>query len=67
MRIIAIIMGLFVLLQPPEAAAYIDPGTGSYIFQVLIAAVLGGLVSIKLFWRRIMAFIHSIFSKPNKP
>ena len=31
---------------------YIDPGSGSYLVQVIIAAVLGGLFYFKNFWRR---------------
>ncbi|MBI4243883.1 MAG: hypothetical protein HY606_07315 [Planctomycetes bacterium] len=32
---------------------YIDPGTGSYIFQLLIAGVVGTLYAIKLYWKKI--------------
>lgn len=39
----------------PEASAYVDPSTGSYIIQILI----GGLVTVgftfKTFWRQIKA------------
>jgi hypothetical protein len=42
---------------------YIDPGTGSYLAQVIAAAVLG----IAFFFRNIKAYIKSIFTrkKPN--
>lgn len=53
---------LFSLLFPSYAFAYIDPGTGSYIIQILIATLLGLLFSIKLFWQRIKEFITKIFS-----
>jgi hypothetical protein len=36
--------------------AYIDPGTGSMIWQGLVAALLAVGVTIKIFWRRIAAF-----------
>ena len=35
---------------------YIDPGSGSYLVQVIIAAVLGGAFWIKIFWRKIRSF-----------
>jgi len=35
---------------------YIDPGSGSYLVQVIIAAILGGAFWIKKFWRRIRSF-----------
>lgn len=47
---------LFWLLFPPPTYAYIDPGTGSYILQVVIAGLLGALVSLRIYWARIKAF-----------
>jgi len=35
---------------------YLDPGSGSYLLQVIIAAVLGGLMFFKNFWIKIKAF-----------
>ena len=42
---------------------YIDPGTASIVIQVLIGALVGALVSVKIFWGRISASIKSFFSK----
>lgn len=35
---------------------YIDPGTGSYLVQMIIAAVLGGMFVLKTYWYRIKSF-----------
>ena len=35
------------------AQAYVDPGTGSFIFQAVIGAALAASVAIKVFWKRI--------------
>jgi hypothetical protein len=43
---------------------YIDPGSGSYILQVIIAAVLGVSFFFKNFWLRIKAFFTG--KKPTK-
>ena len=43
--------------------AYIDPGTGSLIIQVLIGALVGGLVAAKIFWTRIKGFFKGLFSR----
>ncbi|MCP4570945.1 MAG: hypothetical protein GY838_01210 [bacterium] len=43
-------------LFPAAAVAYIDPGTGSFVLQGILAAVVGAGVAIKIFWRRIAAF-----------
>jgi len=37
----------------PSALAYVDPGTGSLIFQMLLGAVLGVGVALKLYWRKL--------------
>ena len=47
----------------PEICAYIDPGTGSFIFQMLIAGVLGGLLLLKIFWYNTKTFFIKLFSK----
>lgn len=41
--------GLFV----SEASAYIDPGTGSALIQVLIGVVAGVGITLKLYWFKI--------------
>lgn len=43
--------------------AYIDPGTGSLILQVIIASLFGALFLIKVFWRKVKAFFSNLFSK----
>ena len=40
---------------------YLDPGSGSYLLQVIIAAILGGLMFFKNFWIKIKSF----FIKPK--
>jgi hypothetical protein len=44
------------LLLTREAHAYLDPGTGSYILQILIASLVGALFMLKVFWGRIIGF-----------
>ena len=39
----------------PSAYAYLDPGTGSILLQGLIAALAGGLMAIKLYWKKLKA------------
>ena len=42
---------------------YLDPGSGSYLLQLLIAALLGGLFVLKLSWGRIKSFFAKVFSR----
>ena len=37
------------VLGTGEAYAYLDPGTGSYLFQLLLGAFLGILFSVRIF------------------
>jgi len=56
----------FILLQfifIQNLFAYLDPGTGSYILQLLMMVLVGGVVAIKTFWQSIKNFISSIFNK----
>lgn len=49
-----------------KAYAYIDPGTGSYIFQVMIAFLVGGLFAVKLFWKKIKSYFTELFFKEKR-
>lgn len=42
--------------------AYLDPGSGSYLLQLLIAAVLGGLLLLRLYWDKVKAFVRRVFT-----
>ncbi len=58
---IFLFVALFHLIFPQKAYAYLDPGTGSYIFQLLIAFLLGGIFAVKLFWNSIKTFFKNLF------
>lgn len=45
--------------------AYIDPGSGSYILQIIAAGVLSSIFIIKKFWRNISQFISSFLKKSS--
>lgn len=55
----------FVAVFPQRAFAYIDPATGSIVFQVVAGAFLGGLFAVKKFWRRIKAYFQRLFRRGN--
>jgi hypothetical protein len=38
------------------AHAYLDPGTGSMIVQLLLGGVAGAIVILRLYWDRFKAF-----------
>ena len=63
MASISIIPALFILGGPEKIDAYLDPGTGSIIIQVVIGVAVGGLFAVKIFWNRIKTFFKNLFSR----
>jgi hypothetical protein len=61
LAIIHIVIALSAI-QFENSYAYLDPGTGSYLIQVLIGVILGGLYALKIFWTKIKLFFKK-FSK----
>ena len=59
---------LLVLVSARPAYGYIDPGTGSFVIQVLVGSALGSLLVLKMFWRRIIGAVGRLFGrKPTDP
>jgi Zn-dependent protease with chaperone function len=55
------------LFDTGPAWAYLDPGTGSMMLQVLLGGIAGALVVGKLYWYRLREFVASRFSaKPGE-
>lgn len=46
--------------------AYVDPGTGSYLIQLLIASILGSLFVLKTYWRKLLIFFSNKFSRSKE-
>jgi len=63
----AVGIGLIVFTFALPAAAYIDAGTASLIFQALIAGGLAALLAVKQFWANIKAFFQSVFRGGAQP
>lgn len=55
---------LGVLFAHP-ASAYIDPGSGSYLIQAILAGLLGVLYFFKGLRTRVMAFFATLFGRGN--
>ena len=48
--------GLFTLVWVDDVYAYLDPGTGSMLFQSVIAAIAGGVFLVKTYWSKLKYF-----------
>jgi hypothetical protein len=46
-----------VLVLPETALAYLDPGAGGLIVQLILGGLTGLLVILKLYWRRLWASV----------
>ena len=58
---------LILLVLATPAMAYIDPGSGSMLLQVLLAGLLSSLFAVKVFWQKIAAIFQRVIGKKNQP
>lgn len=55
-------INLSYISHQPKVCAYLDPGTGSFIIQLILGVLFGSLLAIKLFWISIKGFFKKLFS-----
>lgn len=68
MRIGAIsFLAATVLLMAVPAQAYIDPGTGGMLTQLITGGVAGLAVLVRLYWSRIAGFFRRSPSPADPP
>jgi hypothetical protein len=53
--VLACLLAVLFCTQP--AYAYVDPGSGSYLVQLLIAAVVGISFTVRTYWGRIKQWL----------
>jgi hypothetical protein len=49
---------LMMIVGSNTAWAYIDPGTGSMVLQLLLGGIAGAVVIFKLYWRRFVGMFR---------
>ena len=54
---------LLFLVFPLNAHAYLDPGTGSFVIQLAIAAIAGISFTAKIYWSKVRGFALYIFRR----
>jgi len=64
MSVMMIMLLLFLNASQP-AQAYLDPGSGSYVFQLLIAGFLTVSVTLKMYWRQIKSYLEKRIARKN--
>jgi hypothetical protein len=53
------------VIFPPSTHAYIDPGTGSYILQIVIAGIAASVFALKMFWGKIKGLFSGNRAQPH--
>jgi hypothetical protein len=53
-------------MYPRAAFAYLDPGSGSYILQIIIGTLIGAAFAIKMYWRKLKVFFVRPFFEETK-
>lgn len=57
MDIKALLLGFFIFLVIPQpVSAYLDPGFGSMVWQMIVAVGFGAAFAIKIYWQKIRNF-----------
>jgi Cu/Ag efflux pump CusA len=46
-------------IHTPLLPLYLDPNTGSFLIQLLAGVLVGGLLAVKIYWRKLV----SLFKK----
>jgi hypothetical protein len=66
MSMLAASVALFFGTLLTSAHAYLDPGTGGVVLQVIVAAIAGGLLAVKAYWERVVSFFRpAVSSDPS--
>lgn len=57
-----ILFAIFLMnaICPQYAFAYLDPGTGSMILQVILAGIVGIGCTFKVWWQKLSGFIKKV-------
>ena len=48
--------------SPP---AYLDPGSGSFLLQLLIAGIVGVLFLLRMYWGKVKSFFRRVLGRKD--
>jgi hypothetical protein len=58
-------LSIILLILVRDSEAYIDPGSGSYVLQLIVASFFAIIFTLKVFWRNIKAFFSGTGGKKH--
>jgi hypothetical protein len=50
----------------PENQPYLDPGSGSFVLQLILAAILGGLLVLRSHWKKIRDGVRDLVTRQQE-
>ena len=56
---------ILIFVLPQRVSAYLDPGFGSMVWQMIAAVAFGATFAVKIYWQKIKNFFSG--PKKNKP
>ncbi|MDC0446265.1 hypothetical protein OAM09_05550 [Candidatus Pelagibacter sp.] len=56
---------LFTVTSASNAHAYLDPGSGGYILQIIIAFLAAIGATLSFYWSKLKLFLSKLFKKKN--
>ena len=54
---------LIIVFVSNPAYAYLDPGTGSVILQIILSSIATGVAFLAIYYNKFKLFLKNIFSK----
>ncbi len=66
-KVLVFLSIIFGLDSAQEAHAYLDPGSGSMILQLLMGGIAGAAVVFKLYWQQFIGIFRSPKSGASDP
>jgi len=55
-----VLVAFFCFMLPRQVYAYLDPGSVSYMLQLLLASLVGALFATKIVWTKIKIFFKNL-------
>jgi hypothetical protein len=52
-------------MLPRTMLAYLDPGSGSMLVQLLVGGVAAAVVALKLYWYKLLRLLHLRKDEPE--
>lgn len=61
--LVALCATLVIIGVQKPAHAYVDPGTGAMLLQLLLGGVAGAMVIARLYWQRLREIVSRVFGR----